>query len=403
MSSPRSKNYKKLIKRRLTQQIMKQKLKKLFISIQTFTNPNTIAKAVAYITEPANLEAVLKQELRCVDLIPSNLLFVGSDTVKYQVQTFTDLTAGDFDIDTGYPVKGVNASWKTLVLTQDKGNSVGFDNITESEEAMALSIVSVTNRYVKKIKTPTVDTRVFSEISSMPGVHVNGGSALTNTTTYDAITDGFQALENSEINTESLLLYATPTVVKLLKQETDGKGKVSQGEWNGQIDNRVLTVDGAKIVSVPASRFPTGVDFILMHKDAAILVDKFSEIVFFDQIPGFGTRKKQADIGFYYDAFVFEGTELGIYIYQSTKKFAVTLSANGGTGVAMAAQNIAYGATGAALAQMSGYTGPAGLTAFKGWSTTATGAVEYADKANFASENRFASDAVTLYAVWAAA
>ena len=89
---------------------MKQKLKKLFISIQTFTNPNTIAKAVAYITEPANLEAVLKQELRCVDLIPSNLLFVGSDTVKYQVQTFTDLTAGDFDIDTGYPVKGVYAS-----------------------------------------------------------------------------------------------------------------------------------------------------------------------------------------------------------------------------------------------------------------------------------------------------
>ena len=166
MSSPRSKNYKKLIKRRLTQQIMRKKLKNLFISIQTFTNPNTIAKAVAYITEPANLEAVLKQELRCVDLIPSNLLFVGSDTVKYQVQTFTDLTAGDFDIDTGYPVKGVNASWKTLVLTQDKGNSVSFDNITESEEAMALSIVSVTNRYVKKIKTPTVDTRVFSEISS---------------------------------------------------------------------------------------------------------------------------------------------------------------------------------------------------------------------------------------------
>lgn len=370
---------------------------KIFISIQLFTVVNSIAAAVSYMNEPAELEAALAQQSRVADLINKGTIeIVGPKTVKYQVITFDSLTAGSYAAATGYTEKGTTTEWKTVTLTQDKGNSLFLDRV-DSEEAMGLSIVQTFNRYTDKVKVPTIDTYAFATFAAKPGVFVNGGPALTKTTILEAITEAFATLENANIDTSSLILYMSPTARNLLTVATYGMGKITQGAWNGELNAQVDMIDGAKIVSVPSARLGAGIDFILLHPNAVDVIIDHDESTFFNEIPGHGKRKSQVDVGYFYDAFVHDTLVTGVYVYAATDTFTVTFNKNSATATGTtAAKTIAY-ATATALTT-NGFS-DAGKT-FAGWALTADGEVLYDDAEAVTISNRLASDAITLYAIW---
>ena len=61
---------------------------------------------------------------------------------------------GDFSATTGYTAKDIVSEFKTLVLTQDKGDSIKIDKIAEDEEVTALGIVKTVNRYIETVQQP---------------------------------------------------------------------------------------------------------------------------------------------------------------------------------------------------------------------------------------------------------
>lgn len=273
----------------------------------------SLAKAVKYIKTPSELLNVLKRDLYCKDLIVADARFTGSDTVKYQSITFDSYVMDTFSQSTGYDATGIVSTWKTLTLTQDKGNKLLIDRIVEDEEVTATGLVTYVNRYIETVQQPAVDTYVFGVIANKTGVASNK-KTLANTSTLEELNKAFAVLINNDIKTERLILYCSPTIKAFLDEQTFGKGIITLGTWNGEVDYQVQMINGAKIVVVPDSRLPSGVQFILVHKDACPVFVKFQETEFFDKIPGFGSRKMQADIGIYYDSFVYDELVKGVFV-----------------------------------------------------------------------------------------
>jgi len=77
---------------------------------------NTISKAVAYIKEPSEIEAVFAEESKTMDLEVPNKA-IGASTVKYQHIEFGDYVFDDFSRTTGYSTKDIILTWKEKTLT----------------------------------------------------------------------------------------------------------------------------------------------------------------------------------------------------------------------------------------------------------------------------------------------
>lgn len=273
----------------------------------------SLAKAIKYIKTPEELEAVLFRNLYCQDLIVRDAKFIGAATVNYQTISFDSYVMDSFSQSTGYDATGIVSAWKSLALTQDKGNKLLIDRIVEDEEVTAVGLVKYVKRYIETVQQPAVDTYVFGVIAAKTGVATRTAT-LSATTVLPEVNKAFAVLVNNNIKTENLIMYCSPTIKAFLDEATFGKGIITIGNWNGNVEYNVQMINGAKIVTVPDSRLPSGVQFILVHKDACPVFVKFQETEFFDKIPGFGSRKMEADIGIYYDSFVYDELVKGVYV-----------------------------------------------------------------------------------------
>lgn len=273
---------------------------------------NAIDKAIRYVKEPAELERTLKQGLYTADLINDSAIFTGTNTVKYFHTSFENNDLGDFDIEQGYSRKGIVGVWKDMILTQDKGDSLIIDRF-EDEESTAQGIVTIANRYILKVQAPALDVYRYNKIVTKPGVTVKE-LTLDTDNILDEVLEAFAVLKENDINTDALLMYITPTAEKVLRRVTANMGYFNQGVWNNEIDTEVELFDTAKLKVVPSNRLGEGVQFILLHKDAAPSFEKYTETEFFDRIPGFGNRRMQADIGIYHDAFVYDELVKAVYV-----------------------------------------------------------------------------------------
>ncbi len=285
---------------------------------------NTIAKAIAYLKEPQELEATLKQGLLTADLQVPNI-FVGANTVKYQHIEFGDYDLGNFDPNEGYDSKDILLTWKEMQLTQDKGDSLKIDRM-DDEEACANGIVTFANRYILKVQAPEVDKYRFGKIRAAANAFVKL-QTLTAENILQTVLNAKARLEDRRINTDALILYITPANKALLKAAALEKGYWQVGSWNDQIEADVEMFDGCKVTPIPSSIMGDGeIQFILLHKNAAPAFVKYAETEFFEKIPGFGGRRMQADIGLYHDAFVYDELQKAIFICKKTANTTYTVT-----------------------------------------------------------------------------
>lgn len=283
---------------------------------------NSIAKAVAYLKEPKELEATLKQGLLTADLqVPC--VFVGTNTVKYQHIEFGSYALGNYSKTDGYTANDITGTWKELTLSQDKGNKLILDRM-DDEESCANGLVTFANRYILKVQAPSLDTYRFGKILS-PGIGENGTMGETATVTksniMQKVLDAKAAMEEVRIDTSALILYITPTNKSLLKQAALDKGYWSVGNWDGNVECNVEMFDQCKVMPIPKSIFGSeyaDTQFILMNKNACAAMVKYQETEYFDRMPGHGKRKMEVDIGVYHDCFVYDELKKAIFVSKTT-------------------------------------------------------------------------------------
>ena len=351
---------------------------------------NTIEKAIRYIKEPSALATTLDYSLKTTDLeVPS--VFIGAQTVKYQTISFEDYDLGDFDREKGYATKGIRLIWTEKTMTQDKGDSLKIDKM-DDEEAMANGIVSIANRYIDRVQAPAVDKYRLKCVGT--ALRANAVNAtLTADNIIDKLLEGRKHLVNHHVNLSNTVLYLSATADTILTKVSIDKGTLGLGNWNGNMEAKVLMFKEAKIVVVADDYLPDGVQAILLNPEVAPAMKKYSECEYFDKIPGYGGRRSQVDIGLYHDCFTYDELARGIVVFlktTTTKKKVTYVGGDGATGTAPTQEAVTPG-TEITLGAKDAFTRD-GYT-FVGWDD---GSNLYAAGAKYSVPN---SD-VTLTARW---
>lgn len=310
-----------------------RKLLALVINAITFQFfASTLDDAIRYISEPEELERTLIGFLYTADLLDESGEFDGANTIKYQKIQFGSLVPGTYSFSAGYTQMDVHTTWETLTLTQDIGNSISVEKIAD-QDALGNGIVRFANRYMKKIQAPAVDTYRFAKIVGTSNIYCKM-LTLTKDNFVAEILHAESRLDDALIDDGAWILYIKSGTKAIAKEAAVAKGYWALGNWNGNMDITVEMIDRCKLKAVPERFFPTGVQAILVHKDAAPAWNKYQETVIFDKIPGHGGRKLQADIGLKHDQFVYPELTRAIYAFKVTAAttYSVTFANGGGTG-----------------------------------------------------------------------
>lgn len=280
---------------------------------------NVIALAQAYLADPSNLNEVYKAASKTADLEANTFQWLGGNVVKMPLDTFDAAGLGTYNRATGFVALDVDRTWDTYTLSQDKGNKVLVDRLDMDESLMENGIISVANKYIRKVVVPAIDTYRFSKLVAGAGTTKLHTSATTDNTITSSnviakLDEAFQTQAENEVEGEQIL-YMTPAVKFALEQALDKK--VVLGMWGGDATAKVEIYRDAKIVEVPASRLGTDINFILVTRNAVASIVRHQNAVFWapGQVPGLDAG--QIDYRVYYDLFVIANKTKGVYVSKA--------------------------------------------------------------------------------------
>jgi hypothetical protein len=283
---------------------------------------NTIDLVSKYLADPANLNAVYKAASLTADLEAAKVQFVGANVVKLPTLTF-GAGLGTYNRDSGYTAMDVTKAWTTYTLSQDKGNSLLLDAMDEEESAgegaaAGSGIISFVNEYIRQVVVPAIDTYRFAAMVEGTGTTVE--LTLTAANVVAQLEAAFETFATNEVPVEGAILYMLPSVKTFLQTASTVSRYVSYGTGvNGQIDNRVMYYNGARIIEVPASRLGADVQFILVQPKSVLSVVKHNPSYFFGRGTHPGKDADIVDYRLYYDFFVIANKNKGIYLQTVTE------------------------------------------------------------------------------------
>ena len=281
---------------------------------------NTITYAKQYINDQKEVLRMFNTELLCRDLLKPLIEHKGK-VVAYDEISFASYTMGNYNRATGLTTKDFTFARKEKTLSQDKGDSLKLDIMDKEEAQIADGIVGVYNFYNVKVVVPTIDTYAFGAIAgegttAQTQVH----ASLTAANIVSALFGDFKVLKNNRVKTNECILYIGSSQMALLEEATFGKGILTIGNWNGDLETTAIMIKGAKIVEVPDDELPSDVLWVIAHPLAVDVIPVLSAAEFKDNIPGY-VGMAQVDVRFYYDAWIKpNGGENGVVVALSAAR-----------------------------------------------------------------------------------
>lgn len=166
------------------------------------------------------------------------------------------------------------------------------------------------------------------------GVWANGaglgavGTALTKTTVMEAILKAHAALDDACVPMENRVTFVRTDVAVHCKLAAELQHSEN---WTDKaiVKGKIAEINGSPVVSVPASRMPAGVEFMVKYKGATADPVKLRLLRANDDAPGYAGTLMEGLVRF--DAFVIANKADGIYVYSTNGLAAPTFSKSGNT------------------------------------------------------------------------
>ena len=202
---------------------------------------------------------------------------------------------------------------KSFSLTIDKGNSK--DKNDSEDFAKKMLTLQLSERAI-----PEFDRYALDKLSHKAGVIVGNDEALSKTNIVERIADGTVFLDDAEIAQNGRTLFVNANGYKLLKlsDEFSGVDKIAE---NALTKGVVGQFDNMKVVKVPKGRWPEGVNFIIVQKNAATAPVNIDDAKVHKDPPGINGNLLEGRN--YYDCFVIASRAKGVYVEVDTKTAAI--------------------------------------------------------------------------------
>ena len=236
----------------------------------------------------------------------------------------------------GTPVE-MQDTVQELPVTQDKSYSLTIDkgNYTEQQEIKKAG--RVIGLQIKEQGIPMKDTYCFGVLATKGGTIVGNATALSKSNIVERIGLGAASLDDAEAPEDDRTLYVPASVYNLIRLSPEFVGIESLGKKSiGR--GMVGEIFGMDVVKVPTSRWPANVNFMIVHKSAAVAPVKIYDNKLHRDPPGLNGNLIEGRMR--YDCFVIGARASGIYVEVNTASGAGTVLAAptiAGTGAITAA------------------------------------------------------------------
>ena len=255
------------------------------------------------------LRELYGQELTCDDLYHSNsdIQIVNGKDIKIpklSVSGYKDHTRGG-SFNSGTYSNG----YETKTLDHDRDIEFAVDPLDVDETNLVVTVSNIQNRFEKTQAIPELDSYTYSKIYA-EAKRVNAKiktTALTSANVLSDFDDNLEAFAEAGVPLDRVILYATPSYKKLLKNAEGIQRTLEVSSSSSGIDRRVRSLDDInKIVEVPSARmkslfdFTDGckvdstakqIDYILIDPEAQVSRVKYAYIKMFTP----GTDSRTAD------------------------------------------------------------------------------------------------------------
>lgn len=247
--------------------------------------------------------------------LSNNLSFVGAKTVV--VTTISPVEVNDYSRTASANRYGTPAEVQDvkqeMTMSQDKsftgiidkGNSVD----QTINKAGAFLKVQVSEAIV-----PMMDKYKLGVLAAK-GTAGSETAALSADNVIDRLSAARKAFVDGHVPTTGRTWFVSTEVFNLLVKTDHFKNLQTLGD-KAMAKGQVGEIFGAAVVEVPADTMPEGVNFILVHKDAACSPSKIAETKVHIDPPGISGNLVEGR--YYYDCFVFDAKKKGVYVDKTT-------------------------------------------------------------------------------------
>lgn len=230
---------------------------------------------------------------------------------------------GTFDRATGYTAKDISSTRVEHELREDIGNSLSIDAMDADEAQIEGRTIRLYNHYMIKNLIPSVDAYRFGELANTEVIS-SAHASISNSNILGFLLADKAELGKKRIKFAECVVYIASSKSALLEEACMGKGWLSIGAWGGNLDAQAKLFAGAKIIEVPDDLLGSGVAWMIVHPLACDAFVVNTDATFFEQVPNFGSRKKEVDVGVYHDCFVNpEGVNGILVAYSQPQKVAL--------------------------------------------------------------------------------
>ncbi|WP_085833507.1 capsid protein [Clostridium merdae] len=257
----------------------------------------------------------------------SGVQFINAQTIKLPRMTLSGYK--DHTRSPGFNAGMMSNDWEPKKLSHDRDIEFFIDPMDIDETNLVMAVANIQNTFEEEQAIPEKDSYRFSKLhAELTTYSGNIDSTVLDVKNLLELFDAqMEGMDEAGVPEEGRILYATPTVRKLLK-EAEGIQRIMTVTTASTINRKVHGLDDVSIKPVPSARMKTKYDFtngcvaaagakqinfILTHPSAVICRDKYSYIKLFTP----GTDSRTAD-GYLYqnrnygDLFLIERKAAGV-------------------------------------------------------------------------------------------
>jgi len=262
--------------------------------------------------------------------IGTNYNWEGVNAIKVWTLTAGDLNDYDNTATSnrfGTPSE-VDDELNTYSLTMKRSFTKTFDATNVQDQLFVKKAVAYLKQMWDERYIPEIDTYRLKTWANGAGLGALNGTALTKTTVMEALLTAHAALDDMNVPAENRATFVRSDVCvscKLAAELGHNEAFTSKAIVRGQIG----VINDSPIISVPKSRMPAGVEFIIKYKQSSADPMKLRMLRANDNAPGYAGTLMEGLCR--YDSFVLAQKANGIYIYAQSGMCAPLTGDNGTT------------------------------------------------------------------------
>lgn len=253
--------------------------------------------------------------------------FAGTRTVK--VLTPITVPMSDYNREAAANRYGTPSEMQDIVqeltLSQDKSFAMTIDKGNYDDQAFLKRAAKMLALQVSERAIPEMDTYILENLALKAGKIVGAATACSKSNIVELISEAVQHLDDAEVPQNDRTLFVSSAIYAMLKHSDEFMAVESLAR--DAIRRGVVgRYENMEVVKVPKKRWPAFVNFMVVHKNAAVAPVKLSETQIHNSPPGISGNLLEGRQ--YYDLFVFGVKCDGVYVHVDTGSGRGTVVAN---------------------------------------------------------------------------